>query len=78
MNWFWLSFVDPRREEGKRFLGVSLVEAKDSMNAVQIARIHDCNPGGEVKIVRLSGTVPEDKAYRLLGEDEAHELAKCL
>ena len=27
--WYWLSFVDPEKPEGERFLGVSIVEISD-------------------------------------------------
>jgi hypothetical protein len=46
---FWLSFVDPARPEGRRFVGACLVEARDFLEAGRIAHAAGCNPGGEMK-----------------------------
>jgi hypothetical protein len=54
--WFWLSFVD---EDGT-FLGVSIIEAGGIMEATVKARMHGCNPGGEVRAYPLD-YVPEER-----------------
>ena len=48
MKW-WLSFADPERPEGQQFLGVAVVEAPEFLMATLMARMHGCNPGGEVQ-----------------------------
>lgn len=45
---YWLSFVDPDLPEGSRFLGVSLVPARNMLQAIRRAHRHGCNPGDEV------------------------------
>jgi hypothetical protein len=53
---FWLSFADPDRPKGDQFLGATLIEADDAMDAVRKAWKAGLNPGGEV----LIGEVPDD------------------
>ncbi|MGI4945132.1 MAG: hypothetical protein ACRYHQ_31985, partial [Janthinobacterium lividum] len=45
---YWLSFVDPRRPKGSRFLGVALAEGHGLADACDRARAAGVNPGGEV------------------------------
>jgi hypothetical protein len=70
MSLFWLSFVDPDRAPGSRFLGGSFVEIDDRegeehrdllRRALQRAHVVGCNPGGAVK----AHVVPEDRARRI-------------
>jgi len=60
--WHYLSFVG---ESG--FLGVSWVEARGFIEACQVARMHGCNPGGEVKCMPLPehGDPPDGSDYVL-------------
>jgi hypothetical protein len=53
---WWLSFVDPDRAEGDRFLGACVVETveADMEQAVKEAWFRGCNPGGEVSLVTLT------------------------
>jgi hypothetical protein len=53
MALWWLSFVDPHRPEGTRFLGVALVEAETMADALRRAWRSGCNPGGEVEAYEL-------------------------
>jgi hypothetical protein len=74
---FWLSFVDPTRPKGDRFLGVAIVRAFDATDAVSTAWALGCNPGGEVLI---NGPMPEgmylpEDMCRLLNADDARRLA---
>ncbi len=74
MVW-WLSFVDPDRPEGQRFLGVSIVHADDQIHAVQRAWDLGCNPGGEILIAgvdehALGQYVPPKWCGRLLTKEE--------
>ena len=45
-----MSFVDPDKPEGSRFIGVSIVEAPHFIVAHTAAWERGCNPGGEVLI----------------------------
>lgn len=48
MTLWWLSFADPNRPEGERFLGVSLVYADTLPQAMHKAWMKNCNPGGQI------------------------------
>lgn len=77
---WWLSFVDPERAPGSRFLGVAILDMPSGstiVDAVKQAWKDDLNPGGEV----ISTVLPADriaKEYRgrLLSKEEAERLAK--
>lgn len=77
MLW-WLSFADPDRRRGKRFLGVALVSLdSDSItDAVSEAWQLGCNPGGQVVADLLpdevGARIPGSMIGRLLNADEAH------
>jgi hypothetical protein len=45
---WWLSFVDPDRQEGDRFLGGCVVRARGLVDASRAAWTAGCNPGGEM------------------------------
>lgn len=47
MRWY-LSFADPARPEGSRWLGATVVKAMSFPEAVLAARILGCNPGGQI------------------------------
>ena len=70
--WFWLSFVDPSRNPGERFLGVSIVQADDFIDAVEEAWTLGANPGGEVQGVELPDdfVVEASLRNRILSEKE--------
>jgi hypothetical protein len=61
MTWWWLSFVDPERPRGQRFLGGALVEAYTIGDAIRACWQMGINPGGEV----MSFAVPPEYEYRL-------------
>lgn len=48
-RWWWLSFVDPHKPEGERFLGVIITMAGGISEATQKLWDMGINPGGEVK-----------------------------
>lgn len=97
---FWMSFTDPEKPAGQRFLGVCVVEvtatdverylpllhaehpealpgAEWLFAAMQYARAHGCNPGGEIMSTVLDDddprvtTIPRD---RLMLMDELTRL----
>lgn len=55
LGWWWLSFVDPEKPDGARFLGVAIVEGYGVASAAIRAHELGLNPGGEVKAVELKG-----------------------
>lgn len=78
---WWLSFCDPKRPEGKQFLGVSIVPVSADGHvgdACQAAWAAGCNPGGEVMGLALPVGPSLFRATdlcRLLTADEARKLA---
>jgi hypothetical protein len=66
-RWIYLSFVDPDRPEGDRFLGACWVKAGGFTTALQISHARGINPGGEVAFTELSfrSEPPEGSAYKL-------------
>lgn len=51
--WWWLSFVDPARPEGDRFVGVAIVRASNIVTAAMEAHRLGCNPGGELAGIEI-------------------------
>lgn len=70
MMW-WMSFCDSARPAGSRFLGVIIVEAPDSHQALVRTHALGVNPGGEL----LCGSTPilpaAEYLDRLLTKEEA-------
>src|ERR1700759_3088165 len=50
---YWLSFVDPARPAGQRFLGACVLRAGSPKGAIIRAHWQGCNPGGEVKMYEV-------------------------
>ena len=72
---FWLSFVDPDLPEGKRFLGVAIVEAQGMTWAIKKAHALGVNPGGEAACYTMPpGTVDRKWLDRLLTKEEAESV----
>jgi hypothetical protein len=76
MAW-WLSFCDPTRPKGSRFLGVAMVGALDFEDGVEEAWRFGCNPGGEIQAEWITpqewAVVPDALKRRLLTEEELSE-----
>lgn len=81
MRW-WLSFCDPDKPEGERFLGAAIINVENDVEdddlgflaAVHRAHRLGLNPGGEVAGVTLDeAEAPEgfDLTERFLGPYEA-------
>lgn len=75
-RWWWLSFCDPDRPSGQRFLGVVVIEASTFMEAIELSHSTQCNPGGEVQGLPLPEglAIPPGFAGRLLPRQECEEL----
>lgn len=79
-RWYWLSYVDPGKPEGQRFLGVCILFAPSLLAAPACAQLLNISPGGEVGIQEL----PEDAAaffhprwsLRLLSRAECEQQEK--
>jgi hypothetical protein len=64
MPLYYLSFCDPDRPRGEKFLGGTIVEAPAAQNTIPLAWLLGINPGGEVAIAELDiptiAELPED------------------
>lgn len=71
--YWWLSFADPDAPAEQQFLGVAIVKGIDVVSASMMARLYECNPGGEVAGYPIPPllTPPERYLNRLLTRDEA-------
>lgn len=67
---WWLSFVDPDRRPGDRFVGAVCVRAATMPEAIGIAHRLGINPGGRVAGVELLGAPPDDYIDRLLSRED--------
>ena len=74
-GWWWLSFVDPDRPDGQRFLGVAIVEGYGIGSASRHARELGANPGGEVHADQLTGDAipPAEYRNRLLSKSDLED-----
>jgi hypothetical protein len=61
MKFWWLSFADPKRESGEQFLGAVISRAHSFPEAIQVAHVLGCNPGGECKGVEI----PEEMGLKI-------------
>lgn len=50
---YWMSFVDPERPEGDRFLGCLIVRGRNDMDVIRRSHMLGLNPGGEVMFFEI-------------------------
>lgn len=71
---FWLSFCDPSRPAGRKFLGCAIVGGAENGDAVRRAWDLGCNPGGEVVSAEIAPEIApmvgDDWRNRLLTRAE--------
>lgn len=75
MTLWWLSFYDPKRPEGTRFLGAVIVQAYSFLEAVCRAHKLDINPGGEALGIDFPSEfiIPTKWINRLLTRPECEQ-----
>lgn len=75
---FYLSFCDPDKPEGSKFLGVIIVDGIDIVDAHCMTHFLGINPGGEVLFIKIPIGVNIKEGYknRLLTKEEAEEAAE--
>lgn len=77
-QWWWLSFVDPSRPIGKRFLGVAVLPAQTVEDVITLSHLTGCNPGGEIALLPIPTEamhkIPLTYRNRLLSQQEAESL----
>lgn len=66
----WLSFVDERREEGDRFLGVIITKTLGMTHAIRKTHELGINPGGEVLAFELEECSIADEHFDILLSEE--------
>lgn len=76
---YWISFSDPDRPVGAKFLGVVIVEAETeaaALTQVSAARLH---PGGEPTFEELAEPLPpRDWFNRLLSGKESRDANRLM
>lgn len=74
-SWWWLSFCDPGKPKGEKFLGVAIVQANGFALAITETHLRGINPGGEVAFQEIPPEVGHDEfasfCNRLLTRGEA-------
>ncbi|MHB8885023.1 MAG: hypothetical protein ACYC5H_08020 [Methylovirgula sp.] len=79
MSFYWISFSDPERPVGAKFLGVVIVEAETDAAAlaqISTARLH---PGGEATIEEMEEPLPPREWFnRLLSGKESRDVNRVM
>ncbi|MGO9134120.1 MAG: hypothetical protein ACLP8A_08755 [Methylovirgula sp.] len=76
---YWISFSDPERPVGAKFLGVVIVEAANEAEALAQAASAGLNPGGEPTFEELSDPLPpRDWFNRLLNGKESRDANRAM
>ncbi len=79
MSVYWISFSDPERPVGAKFLGVVIVEAANEAEALAQAASAGLNPGGEPTFEELSDPLPpRDWFNRLLNGKESRDANRAM
>jgi hypothetical protein len=77
---WWLSFCDPGRPVGQKFLGACIVPASGMVGAIRVAHEQGCNPGGEVVGHPIPGQlaprVPANRIGVLMTREQAEAFDK--
>lgn len=75
---WWLSFCDPTRPKGEQFLGACIVRAASFPEALMVAGLRGCNPGGECEGSLLDrrgeAFVDEPDLNKLMTREECEQL----
>jgi hypothetical protein len=73
MSLWYMSFVDPDKPKGQKWLGGAYVEAPNPHAMLTASHRLGCNPGGEVQFSELpdelASMVPDEKIGVLLDEE---------
>lgn len=69
-QWWYLSFVDPRRPKGTQFLGACVVRGRGILTAMRRAHVVGCNPGGEVACFAVGQEMPPFPTNKLLQKED--------
>jgi hypothetical protein len=69
----WMSFADPGRPVGQRFLGVIIIDAPGLATATTMTHTMGINPGGEIQ----SMEIPEDLEIKPFWKNRLLTKAEC-
>lgn len=79
MSVYWMSFSDPARPVGAKFLGVVLIEAETEDAALAQAIAAGLHPGGEVTFEEMIDPLPpRDWFNRLLSGKESRDVNRVM
>lgn len=79
MSYWWLSFADPDKPTGEKFLGALIIRAHDDVEMLKRSWMLELNPGGEVAFFEIpkqyEERIPPDWVEtRLLTKKQCDEL----
>ena len=71
-----MSFCDPSKKEGEKFLGVIIAKAYGLISAVDAINRKGLNPGGEIESYVID---PDEISYYMMGviKDNLYRLIDC-
>ena len=76
---YWMSFSDPERPVGSKFLGVVIIEAETEEAALAQASVAGVNPGGEATFEEMSEPLPPREWFnRLLSGKESRDANRVM
>ena len=76
---FWISFSDPERPVGSKFLGVVIVEAADEDEAIALCTKAGFNPGGDIAVEDISARAPPREWFdRFLSPKESRDANRVM
>jgi hypothetical protein len=78
MSYWWMSFCDPEKPKGQKFLGALVIRADDHFEMMKRSWMLELNPGGEVAFFEIpkqyEERIPHDWIEtRLLTKNECEE-----
>ena len=78
MTYFYMSFCDPDKPKGSKFLGALVIQGSDFDQALKKSWRLDLNPGGEIMFFEVPKSfehrVTPDLVNRLLTKEEVEEI----
>lgn len=76
---YWVSFSDPERPVGQKFLGVVIVDAGDEAAALAKVAAAGLNPGGEATFEELAMPLPPREWFdRLLDGKQSRDANRAI
>jgi hypothetical protein len=81
MSYWWMSFCEPSKPRGTKFLGALIIKAENEIDLITRSWLLKLNPGGEIKFFKIpekyvSRIPPEWVETRLITREECEALER--